>query len=425
METENRVRLTDARVRKFPLMEPKKERVVWDADLPGFGLRIRHTSKSYIVQYRPVGASRETAAKRFKLGTPETIATVMEARRLARAALGRVAAGGDPAAERKEDQRRANATVSALLARYDEHLQRREYVTRTDVLSLLRRRLKPVMSREVSSLKGWELAELFEKLDRAGRSSAAASFRTKCNTFLNWCAFEARVIDANPLAGYRRRRDTRAERVAKSQTGRALSDTELAAVWTAAKPDTSFGRLVRFLILTGCRRNEGARLQRDMIDMAQGRIDLPATFTKQARGHTVFIADQLSQVLHQCQPDTRGPEWVFPSYRTGGPMSGWSKIMDANDRRTEGGTAPRTPGFVKASGVDFTLHDLRRTFRTGLSRIGVDRDTAELALGHAREDLESRYNRDDCEAALRAAFEAWGAHVERITSTVVPLRSTG
>lgn len=182
METENRVRLTDARVRKFPLMEPKKERVVWDADLPGFGLRIRHTSKSYIVQYRPVGASRETAAKRFKLGTPETIATVMEARRIARAALGRVAAGGDPVAERKEDQRRANATVAALLARYDEHLQRREYVTRTDVLSLLRRRLKPVMSREVSSLKGWELAELFEKLDRAGRLSAAASFRTKCNT---------------------------------------------------------------------------------------------------------------------------------------------------------------------------------------------------------------------------------------------------
>ena len=93
-------------------------------------------------------------------------------------------------------------------------------------------------------------------------------------------------------------------------------------------------------------------------------------------------------------------------------MSGWSKIMDPNDQRTEGGASTRTPGFVKASGVHFTLHDLRRTFRTGLSRLGVDREIAELALGHAREDLEARYNRDGCEDALRLAFCRWSEHVE-------------
>lgn len=92
-------------------------------------------------------------------------------------------------------------------------------------------------------------------------------------------------------------------------------------------------------------------------------------------------------------------------------MSGWSKIMDPNDHRTKGDTTTCTPGFVKASGVHFTLHDLRRTFRTGLSRLGVDREIAELALGHAREDLEARYNRDGCETALREAFDAWGGHV--------------
>ncbi len=87
--------------------------------------------------------------------------------------------------------------------------------------------------------------------------------------------------------------------------------------------------------------------------------------------------------------------------------------MDVGDRRTAGGTRPGEPGLVKASGVIFTLHDLHRTFRTGLSRLGVDRDIAELALGHARVDLEARYNRDDCEAALREAFGAWAAHVKQ------------
>jgi integrase len=37
----------------------------------------------------------------------------------------------------------------------------------------------------------------------------------------------------------------------------------------------------------------------------------------------------------------------------------------------------------KASGVsDWTIHDLRRTARSLLSRAGIDRDTAERVLGH-------------------------------------------
>lgn len=408
--TSEKLRLTDAQVRNATLTEGKKEAMIWDADVAGFGLRLRGQSKSFIVSYRPLGAGRTVNAKRLKLGTPESIGGVREARRLARAVLGKVASGGDPIAERQEKQRREGATVAALLDRYDAHLERRQYVTRKDVLSLLRRRLAPLSRREMASIKAWEFAELIEKLDRAGRPAAGSTFRTRCSTFLNWCTFDARVIDANPLAGYRRR-DTRAERVARGQRGRALSDEELAAVWSTADPSTSFGRLVRFLILTGCRRNEGAKLLWSMVDLDAGRIDLPATFTKQARGHTVYVSPLLSEVLNACDRDARGPQWVFPAARTGRPMSGWSKIMDPNDHRTKGDTTTCTPGFVKASGVHFTLHDLRRTFRTGLSRLGVDREIAELALGHAREDLEARYNRDGCETALREAFDAWGGHV--------------
>jgi integrase len=124
----------------------------------------------------------------------------------------------------------------------------------------------------------------------------------------------------------------------------------------------------------------------------------------------VYISGALGAVLSACERDARSPDLVFPSARSGGPMKGWSKIMDRADVRSGRGRQAK-PGFVRAAGVDFTLHDLRRTFRTGLSRLGVDRDIAELALGHARADLEARYNRDDCEAALRAAFEAWAAHV--------------
>jgi len=406
--------LTDAKVKAAALPAGKREMVIWDADLQGFGLRLRGATKSYIVVYRPTGAGRAANPKRMKVGSPNTIPNVKEARNLARAALGRVAAGGDPIEERKKEQHLEAVTVAAMLDRYDAHLERRQYVTRKDVLSLLRRRLSSVRNRGIADLKGWELAQMIERLDAEPAGSKGTTFRSRLNTFLNWCAFDARVIDVNPLAGYRRRRDTRAERVARAVRGRALSDAELAAVWITARSDRAFGRLVRFLILTGCRRNEGGRLSWDMVDKDRSRIDLPAAFTKQARGHTVFVAPELREVMELCTPDARGPGWVFPAPRTGQPMSGWSKIMDRNNLRGRTGSTGRTPGFVAASGVDFSLHDLRRTFRTGLSRLGVDREIAELALGHAREDLEARYNRDGCEDALRDAFDRWGAHVRAV-----------
>ncbi|GLT12067.1 site-specific integrase [Sulfitobacter porphyrae] len=407
-----KLKLTDALVKAIEPAGSQSEFVVWDTEVIGFGLRVRARSKTFIVTYRPAGGGRGVNAKRFKIGSPQSIPNVREAHRLALATLGRVAAGGDPAAERAEERRLAQSTIRDLLDRYDVHLRRRGHVKRTDTLSLLRRRLKPLLRRDIASVKAWEYAEIIERLDLATGGTGGATFRTRCSTFLNWATFDARVLETNPLAGYRRKRDTRQERVARVEFGRALSDVELSAIWRTADPETAFGRLVRFLVLTGCRRSEGSRLVWSMVDLPKGRIDLPATFTKQARGHTVYVSPMLNDLLTHQAENSVVSDFVFPSARTGGPMSGWSKAMDPSDKRTAGGTRPGKPGLVKASGVSFTLHDLRRTFRTGLSRLGVENEIAELALGHARADLEARYNRDDCETALRSAFLAWDRHVE-------------
>lgn len=402
-----KIKLTDAYVKTVAAPEGGKEVTIWDTDVSGFGLRLRGASKSYVLFYRPAGMGRAANAKRLKLGTPETLPSVKEARRLAREALGRVAAGADPAAERAEQKRRETSTLSDLLGRYDQYLERRGHVNRTMVLSVLRRRLKPHLGKDVAEVRGWEFAEIIERLEKAGLPGAAAGFRSHCSTFLNWCAFDARAIDANPLAGFRRGRNTRQEKVKRETYGRALSDDELRAVWNAATPDTAFGRLVRFLILTGCRRSEAAGLRRSMIDMDAGRIDLPAAFTKQARGHTVFFGQDLENLLKACTVDARDADLVFAAPRTGGVMSGWSKYMDATGKRAD----QKTVGLVPRSGVRFSLHDLRRTFRTGLSRLGVESDIAELALGHARLDLEARYDRHDFADKARAAFAAWARHV--------------
>lgn len=393
-----KVRLTDAVASAAELGPGQIDQVIWDSELTGFGLRLRPGGKSWIIAYRPVGAGRSANTKRLKLASHGVMPSAADARRLARRVLGQIASGADPLAERREMRRKSKARVSELLDRYEADLERRGYVNRKTVMSVLRRRLSGFAARDIKDVSGAELVEIIDRLEQEGRAGAAADFRSRCSAFLAWSVTRARVIDTNPLAGFRKARVTRADRVAKLEHGRALDDEELAALWAAATPDTSFGRAIRFLILTGCRRHEAAGLRRAMVDRQSRLIRLPAIFVKQGRDHLIPYPEFVEEVFRLCPIDGRS-DLVFPSHRTGREISGWSKLV---------------PALRVKSGVDFQLHDLRRTCRTGLSKVGVETEIAELALGHARNELEAIYNRDDATARLRSAFERWADHVATI-----------
>lgn len=88
-----------------------RDYVIWDDEMPGFGLRVFISGKrSYIIQYRAEGRSRRYAIGLHGIWTPET------ARKEARAQLGKVAKGDNPAEER-QTQRNA-ITVEELAEQY-------------------------------------------------------------------------------------------------------------------------------------------------------------------------------------------------------------------------------------------------------------------------------------------------------------------
>ena len=61
-------------------------------------------------------------------------------------------------------------------------------------------------------------------------------------------------------------------------------------------------------------------------------------------------------------------------------------------------------------------HDLRRTARTGMTRLGVPRDHAEAAINHVsgRSKLERTYDRHDYAPEVIAALTLWQGHVAGI-----------
>ena len=101
------------------------------------------------------------------------------------------------------------------------------------------------------------------------------------------------------------------------------------------------------------------------------------------------------RVVIAAQPRGTSP-LLFPSRITGGRLKGWTKLVAA---------------LKDLSGVDVELHDLRRTVRTLMSRLGVAEDIAELAIGHQRADLVARYNKDAAWQARVEAFEKVSAHI--------------
>lgn len=395
-----KLRLTDAVVSNTRLPAGKSDLVVWDVDVTGFGLRLRPGGKSWILAYRPAGTGRTGVFKRMKLGTPATVKTATEARALARIALGRIALGDDPLGHRKRERDADRSKLADLIDRYEADLVRRKYVGAELHTRNLRTKMKHLLARDIRTIEGHEYASVIEKLEKAGKPGAAKDYKGRCRAFLTWCVTKAQALPTNPLAGHRKERATRADRVAKAEHGRALSDAEVARLWLASDPATVNGRLMRFWMLTGCRRGEGAGLTWSMIDRKAAVIRLPAVFTKQGRGHDVPITPALGALLDTCVRDARS-ELVFASPRSGGLISGWTQITDKAN---------------KLAGIDFHIHDLRRTFRTGLSRLGVELETAELALGHARSDLVAIYNRDRAEDVLKKTFDAWATHVETIVA---------
>jgi integrase len=137
---------------------------------------------------------------------------------------------------------------------------------------------------------------------------------------------------------------------------------------------------------------------------------IPATRSKGKRDFLVPLSNAALSVL-ALLPVIGSPEKgpVF-THDGGRPISGFGKSKAA---------------FDKACGVSgWTIHDLRRTARTLMTRAGVDKDHAERCLGHALVGVRSTYDRHEYYDEKKRAFEALAAQIHRIlnpTTNIVAL----
>lgn len=419
MGADKRKQLRPRNIAKATVPEGKRQLVLWDSVVPGLGVRcLRGGTKTFIYRYRPGSGGRNVNPQYLKLGAFPAL-DLNDARAAARIHAGSVAKGSDPAKTRAEERRRHRATLGKLLAAdgpYERHLKGRGVVNWKTALSSLRRGLKAHMSIDIAVLSRADIVTAIDTLTGLGKRGAAADLRRHTRALLEWAVAQG-LTKFNPMAGLRAPPRTRQQRLLDADKGRALNDIEIVAVWRTAEDwqnraaqgeavSGTFGGLVQLALLTAMRRNELAQLRHDnLLIGARGRqanaagifserIHLPKDITKTGADHDVALTPLMRAVI-SAQPRGTSP-LVFPSRQTGGRITGWSKLVAVLRREC---------------GVDVALHDLRRTCRTLMSRLGVPEDIAELAIGHQRADLVGRYNKDHAWSGRVDAFARVSEHI--------------
>ena len=391
--------LTERKVAEFVkagLPEGKASAILWSSAVKGFGLRLRKGgAASWVLYFRPKGVGRSEAARTVTLGSYPSL-TLKSAEAAAKALVGEIAKGQDPAAERRLERTRERRVLDKALDGYEQSLIRRRIVGPKPIMSTLRRGLGAYLSREIDTLTRADIVKQIEGLENAGLPGAANDLRKHSRSFLEWSVGQG-LAPFNVMAGLRRPRASRAERLDDERAGRALSDDEVRALWASAGALGSLGGLIRLGVLTGLRRNELASLR--WTEVRADRLVVEAHGTKTGVRHEVGITPAMRAVLAAQARDTSG--LVFPG-RGGRPMSGWTQLLAR---------------AVKTSGVNFRLHDLRRTFRTLLSRCHVPEELAELCIGHARKGLVGTYNKDSAWASRVEAFERVSTHIANIIAS--------
>jgi integrase len=404
------MKLTETKLPGLRLKPNEADKIFFDDEVPGFGVRLREGgSRKYVLHYRIGGNQR-----RYTIG-PVGVLKLEEARQRARRALVDVGDGKDPAAQKAEAKEDAKQTFKAAADDYIAVLERRvddgELRPRSlvEIKRHLMKHFKPLHRLVLSSVTRATVATRLREIAKHNGPGAADRTRSNVSTFFGWAIGEG-LCELNPVDGTNRQAEPAVRERSLILDGERPNYDELIAVWKGS-PDNEYGKIVRLLALTLCRRDEIGSLEWAEIDKEGRLIRLPSARTKNGREHVVPLSDAALAILDTV-PERKGRSLVFGSGKGG--YSGWSK-------------AKKEMGKVVKLKTPWTLHDLRRTGRTGLGILGVAPHIAEAVLNHLPPKLMRTYDKNKYEKEKREALDLWAAHLMRLVSgeksNVVPLSS--
>jgi integrase len=401
------VKLTERIIARLDLPTGVKERLIGDDDLTGLSLRLRRGSagivRSWVFRYSHGGG-------RHKESLDVAGHNLAAARQWAGRLQARVRLGENPSQGRVRARAEAEQTVGAVLQSYlpQKKLKLRERPYREIERHLLVH-FKPLHRIPLRQVTIGDIGRHYLRISGNGHAVANNSWRS-LSAFFGWSMRQG-FVDRNPCLGVERYPDRKRDRV--------LSAGEIRALWAATEGSDDHSAILRLLLLSGARASEIGGLLWE--EIRSDRLDLPAARMKSNKPHVIYLTPTMRTILDTRERRPDKPH-VFGRLRDR-PFVGWGGSKLILDERI------RAAGVVMSA--PWIVHDLRRTFATGTSELGVTPYVVEGCLGHAtfRPGIAARYNHSQLEGPIRHALNVWDAHIKEIVEgridgdRVVPLRA--
>lgn len=389
----NRVRLTK---RVADAAKPGTcDRLLWDTELPGFGLRTKPTGlKSYVLQYR----NKRGRSRRVTLGKHGPL-TADKARDEARKLRGEVALGGDPASERTA-QKQAE-TMVAFCERYlKQHAEafKKERSVAGD-RALIRRHIVPAFGRrQVAEITRADVTELHQSL--SGTPFLANRVLALISKMMNLAErWGVRPDGTNPCRHVQRFKEGRRQRFLSSaellELGKVLTAVERENVEQA-----SVVPAIRLALLTGARRSEVLGLRWEHVDWEHQALNLPDSKTG---AKTIHLSAPALRVLQELSKARKNDSpWVLAGRLNGRPLVGLPHAWQRIRKRAKLG--------------DLRLHDLRHSYASVAAASHMSLPVIGALLGHSQPQTTQRY----AHLAADPLKEATALVGERIAALMTP-----
>ena len=377
------------------LTAPSETRIVFDEELPGFGLRMAPSGKkTFVVQYR-VGGGRGGRQRRVSVGVFGTI-TPEDARTEAKKILARAHLGDDFADQR--DKVRNSRTVSELIDEWSKGGAlinrrtgtRRQQVNINNDIALANHHLKPLIgSRTLDSLSKGDIQQLRNRIaggdsktTRKGRlrgkikvtgGEGTATRTIRLFSSILSYAVDMELIERNPALGVKLPPSGQRHRYLSSDELRRLGEILEQPASTAT--GGSAATILRLLLLTGARRGEIEGLKWSEVDFNFGMLRKK---TSKTGAKVIPLARVAAEILEeQRRWVERSQQWVFPAARGDSHFDGLNKEWHR---------------IRKLAGIeDVHIHDLRHTFASVGAGGGVGLPLIGGILGHRQASTTQRY----------------------------------
>ncbi len=368
---------------------------VSDDKVSGLSFRVHPSGKkNFFVRYVANGRRR-----RFTLKPDYPALTLSEARERAREILVNVSRGEDPQAEKAAERKAEN--FGDLVARYKKiHLPTLKQ--KTQELYLLA--IDKYLLKEFAHLKPEDIKrkDIISVLDEIAYDREAPTMSNRVKAVLS--SILSFGVDKG-LLEYNQAMTIKPVKKEKPRE-RILTEEEIRKVWNATTEEGPIIKsLFRLLLILGQRSGETKRMKWSQLRNEVWEIS--SEETKAGRVHIVPLPELAITELRFLKEHTGESDYVFetPSSRKEGHIESIHKALKR---------------IKETSGVNFRVHDLRRTFASGLAKLGVNRTVIGKVLNHKSLagdfGVTAIYDRYSYLEEKREAIDKWAEYLNQLVN---------